>query len=497
MNDSERTYLTIDLKSFYASVECRERNLDPLNVNLVVADESRTDKTICLAVSPALKSFGIPGRPRLFAVKQKVAKINQERRKKSRGRIGRKSIYLNELNRDPSLELSFLVAVPRMALYMEYSRRIFEIYMRYVSPKDIHVYSIDEVFIDVSEYLNTYHMTARQLAMTMIRDVLSETGITATAGIGSNLYLAKVAMDIEAKHLPADKDGVRIAELDEYTYRKNLWHHQPLTDFWRVGKGIMARLAKYGIETMGDLARFSLKADGLLYKEFGINAELLIDHAWGYESCTMKNIKDYRPESNSLGSGQVLSEPYTYRKAAVVIREMINDLVLDLLEKNLMTDHVSLMVNYDSANDLENYDGKIVSNWYGKAVPKPGGASVQLKEYTSSRKEITDALMTVYRKNVDPHLLIRRINIAADRVLPFSTVSKIEKIEQTDLFSDPVQESETRKLIEEKRKKEEQIQKAILRIKKRYGQNAILNVTDFEEGATGIQRHEQIGGHRK
>ncbi|MBO4919671.1 MAG: DNA methylase [Erysipelotrichaceae bacterium] len=497
MEHSERTYLAIDLKSFYASVECRERNLDPLNVNLVVADESRTDKTICLAVSPALKTFGIPGRARLFEVKQKVSRINKERRKTNRGRIKGESIYLNELTDDPSLDISFLTAVPRMSHYMEYSRRIYEIYMRYVSPEDIHVYSIDEVFIDVSEYLNTYRMTARQLAMTMIREVLAETGITATAGIGTNLYLAKVAMDIEAKHLTADKDGVRIAQLDEYTYRKNLWNHQPLTDFWRVGKGITARLAKHGIYTMGDLARFSLKADGVLYDEFGINAELLIDHAWGYESCTMKDIKSYRPESNSLGSGQVLAEPYSYRKAEVVIREMINDLVLDLLEKDLVTDHVSLMVNYDAANELENYEGKIVSNWYGRVVPKPGGGSVQLKDYTSSNREITDAFMEIYKKTVDPHLLIRRINICADRILPYSVSAQKTRIEQTSLFSDPEKEEENRERKTAERKKEEQIQKAILRIKKRYGLNAIISGTDLEEGATGIQRHEQIGGHRK
>jgi len=497
MENSERTYIAIDLKSFYASVECRERNLDPLNVNLVVADESRTDKTICLAVSPALKSFGIPGRPRLFEVKQKVSRINKERRRINRGRIKGESVYLNELTDDPSLDISFLIAVPRMSMYMEYSRRIYEIYMRYVSPDDIHVYSIDEVFIDVSDYLNTYKMTARQLAMTMIREVLAETGITATAGIGTNLYLAKVAMDIEAKHLPADKDGVRIAVLDEYSYRKNLWSHQPLTDFWRIGKGITARLAKHGIYTMGDLARFSLKADGVLYDEFGINAELLIDHAWGFESCTMKDIKAYKPDSSSLGSGQVLMEPYTYRKAEVVIKEMINDLVLDLLEKDLVTDHVSLMVNYDTANELENYDGQIVSNWYGRAVPKPGGGSVQLNDYTSSLKEIMDAMLTIYKKTVDPHLLIRRINICADHILPYSAVSQRIRIEQTDLFSDPEKEMERKEKESYDKKKEEQIQKAILRIKKRYGQNAILNGTDFEEGATGILRHEQIGGHRK
>ena len=385
MEEKQRTYIAIDLKSFYASVECVEKGFDPLDTNLVVADESRTNKTICLAVSPALKSFGIPGRPRLFEVEQLVKEINEKRRQKAPGgQFKGKSALLHRLMSDDSLALDYVVATPRMALYIEYSTKIYDIYLKYVSKDDIHIYSIDEVFIDATDYLHTYGMNAHQFAMKMIEDIMINTGVTATAGIGTNLYLAKVAMDIVAKHKKADKDGVRIAELDEMSYRHILWDHEPLTDFWRIGKGIARRLQKYNIHTMGDIAEFSLRADGVLYDEFGINAELLIDHAWGYEPCTMKDIKQYRPVSNSLGAGQVLMEPYTFEKAKVVTKEMIDNLCLDLVEKGLVTDHVSLIINYDAKNDLRGYKGEIVTDYIGRKTAKPAGGSVPLAEYTSS-----------------------------------------------------------------------------------------------------------------
>ena len=498
MAERERTYVAIDLKSFYASVECVERSLDPLNANLVVADESRTNKTICLAVSPSLKSFGIPGRPRLFEVEQKVKQINRERQRKApAGILKGKSVFLDELQKDPSLALDYIVAVPRMGKYVEFSNDIYGVYLKYVSAEDIHVYSIDEVFIDVTAYLNTYRTTARELALRMIRDVMSLTGVTATAGIGSNLYLAKVAMDIVAKHLPADKDGVRIAEVDEMSYRKLLWTHEPLTDFWRVGPGIMRRLEKYGIHTMGDIARFSLRSEGTLYDEFGINAELLIDHAWGYEPCTMKDIKAYRSENHSTGIGQVLMEPYSYEKALVVMKEMVDNLALDLTEKRLCTDHVSLYVGYDSSNDLRNYQGEIRNDWYGRRGAGPGGGSAQLHDYTSSSRVLTGVFSELFKQSVNSELLIRRININADHVVLKTDAEASEKREQFSLFSDPEDTMEERKREEEEEKKEESLQHAILDIKRRFGKNSVLKGTNFEEGATGRQRNEQIGGHRE
>ena len=498
MENKDRTYIAIDLKSFYASVECVERGLDPLNTNLVVADSSRTNKTICLAVSPALKSFGIPGRPRLFEVEQMVEKLNRERRMNAPGRhISGKSAYLDKLTARKDLEIDYVVAIPRMALYIEYSTKIYDIYLKYVSKEDIHIYSIDEVFIDATAYLNTYRMNAHEFAMKMIEDIMVNTGVTATAGIGTNLYLAKVAMDIVAKHKKADKDGVRIAELDEMSYRRELWTHEPLTDFWRIGPGYMRRLAKYNIHTMGDVARFSLRADGTLYDEFGINAELLIDHAWGYEPCTMADIKAYRPENNSLGAGQVLMEPYPFEKARVVCKEMIDSLCLDLVEKGLVTDHVGLYINYDSRNDLSEYSGKIVSDWYGRPGARPASGSVALKMPTSSVKVITDALMAIYDANVDRSLLIRRININADHVFPKKMGEEKVHVEQFDLFTDP--EKAERELLEMRKqeKKEEDLAKALLDIKHRFGKNSVLKGTNYEEGATGKQRNEQIGGHRE
>ena len=497
MEEKQRTYIAIDLKSFYASVECAERGLDPLDTNLVVADKSRTNKTICLAVSPALKSFGIPGRPRLFEVEQMVADLNRERRKKSPNRSsGRTSCLFSELQRDPSAEIDYLVATPRMGLYMEYSNRIYETYLKYVAPEDIHVYSIDEVFIDVTNYLETYRLSAHELAIKMIRDVLGQTRITATAGIGSNLYLSKVAMDIVAKHIPADEDGVRIAEVDEQNYRRLLWTHEPITDFWRVGRGYAKRLAKYGLYTMGDVARFSLDHSEVLYKEFGINAELLIDHAWGYEPCTMADIKGYKPSNNSLSSGQVLMEPYSYEKTMVVVKEMADALAGDMVRKGVVGDRVGLFIGYDISNSNEGYTGEIVLDWYGRPVAKPGGGSAQLKRPTSSSRLITDAILEIYRRTVIPQLKIRRINITVDNIIPKEKAEKEEYV-QTDLFTD------VRELEEEEKKenlaleKESDRQKTVQDLKEKFGKNAVFLATSLEEGATGRQRNEQIGGHKK
>ena len=497
MNEKPRTYIAIDLKSFYASVECVEKGFDPLDTNLVVADESRTNRTICLAVSPALKSFGVSGRPRLFEVEQAVAKINRERFGKA-GRVTGKSCLSHKLAEDPSLALDYVVAMPRMALYIEYSTKIYDIYLKYVAKEDIHIYSIDEVFIDATDYLNTWKMNGHQFAMKIIEDIMMSTGITATAGIGRNLYLAKVAMDIVAKHKQPDKDGVRIAELDEMSYRRLLWTHEPLSDFWRVGRGIQKRLLeKFNIRTMGDIARFSLRADGALYDEFGINAELLIDHAWGYESCTMKDIKRYVPSASSSGIGQVLMEPYSFEKARVVCKEMIDSLCLDLVDKGLVAESVSLYVGYDAKSDLSHYEGKITKDWYGRKGAKPAGGSLQLKAPTSSVKIITDAVISIYDAAVDPHLLIRRINVAASRVVPKSSVEGKERIEQFSLFEDPDKKKEELEKEKIDEKKEEDLAKAILNIKQRFGKNAVLKGTNYEEGATGRQRNEQIGGHRE
>ncbi len=460
-----RTYIAIDLKSFYASVECVERGLDPLTTNLVVADASRTDKTICLAVSPSLKAYGIGGRPRLFEVVQKVAQINRGRRER----------------------LEYIVATPRMALYMQVSSRIYSIYLKYVAPEDIHVYSIDEVFIDATDYLITYSCTAHDLAMRMIRDVLATTGITATAGIGTNLYLAKVAMDIVAKHTDPDKDGVRIAQLDEMSYRRLLWDHTPLTDFWRVGHGIAAKLEAAGIHTMGALARRSLDPawEAYLYKLFGINAELLIDHAWGWEPCTMAMIKAFRPSANSLGSGQVLMEPYTFEKARTVMGEMVDSLVMDLVEKRLVTDQIVISVNYERldaavASGGKVYDGEQVRDWYGRTVPKPAHGSVNLGRRTSSTRLITEAVLGLFDKIVDRDLYVRRLNIVAANV-----TAENGEGEQLDLFGESFDTD-----------KERRQQEAILEIRRKYGKNAILKGMNFEEGATAIERNKQIGGHK-
>ncbi len=478
----ERTYIAIDLKSFYASVECAERGLDPLTTNLVVADSSRTDKTICLAVSPSLKAYGISGRPRLFEVKQRVSQINEDRRRAAPGRrLSGKSTDDPLLRSNPSLALDFIVATPRMALYMEVSSRIYAVYLKYIAPEDIHVYSIDEVFIDATDYLVTYSCSAHDLAMRMIRDVLATTGITATAGIGTNLYLAKVAMDIVAKHTEPDKDGVRVASLDEISYRRLLWDHTPLTDFWRVGHGISARLEAAGIHTMGELARNSLDPawEAFLYKTFGVNAELLIDHAWGWEPCTMAHIKAFRPSSNSLGSGQVLMEPYSFEKARVVVGEMIDSLVMDLVEKRLVTDQIVLSVNYEHLDDRP--DGtNLVRDWYGRTVPKPAHGSVNLGRKTSSTHIISEAALSLYDRIVNPKLKVRRLGVAAMNV-----TDEDSEVEQLELFDDSFD-----------KEKERRQQEAILQIRRKFGKNAILKGMNFEDGATAKERNMQIGGHK-
>ncbi len=504
----QRAYIAIDLKSFYASVECQERGLNPLTANLVVADVSRTEKTICLAVSPALKAYGIPGRARLFEVVRRVKEINRERLLAAPGHaFTGKSSDAAELSADPSLELDYIAAVPRMAFYMEYSTRIYKIYLRYIAPEDIHVYSIDEVFIDATNYLKTYHMTARELAVTMIRDVMNETGITATAGIGTNLYLAKIAMDIESKHVEPDADGMRIAELDEMSYRRQLWSHRPLTDFWRVGRGYAKKLEANGLYTMGDIARCSLGKENdfhneeLLYQLFGVNAELLIDHAWGIEPCTIDLIKQYKPENNSFNSAQVLTEPYDYRRASVVVREMADAMALDLVEKRMVTDQVVLTINYDREN-LDNpeirkkYKGPVTKDWYGRPAPKPAHGTETLDTPTSSGKEIMDAVMRIYQRTVHPDLLVRRITLVMNHVVREEEIQKENGFEQLDFFTDYRARQEARRAAEEKREKERQLQEAMLTIRKRYGKDAVLKGLNLQDGATGRERNRQIGGHK-
>ncbi len=500
--EKQRTYIAIDLKSFYASQECIERGLDPLKTNLVVADNSRTEKTICLAVSPALKAFGIPGRPRLFEVVQKAAEINAIRRSKAPGRVFRGSSYLApELEKDPSLELSYIVAPPRMAHYIECSTKIYEIYLQYVAPEDIHVYSIDEVFMDVTAYLKSSGLSSYAFARKMIQNVLEVTGITATAGIGSNLYLCKVAMDIVAKHIPADKDGVRIAHLTEQTYRELLWDHRPLTDFWRVGRGYARKLEQHGIFTMGDVARCSLVNEELLYKLFGVNAELLIDHAWGYESCMISDIKAYKPQTNSVGSGQVLHSPYDWQKAKLVLREMTDLLVLDLVEKGLVTDQMVVTVGYDIENLLDpvrrkNYQGEIVTDGYGRQIPKHSHGSVNLTQPTSSTRQIIDAVMGLYDRITDPELLVRRLNIVACHVVPEQSVIASSGPQQLDLFTDYAQEEQRQQTEAQLLEREKRRQQAVISIRRKFGKNAILKGMNLQEGATARDRNRQIGGHK-
>lgn len=503
-----KTYLSIDLKSFYASVECIERGLDPMTTNLTVADASRTEKTICLAVSPSLKAYGIQGRARLFEVVQKVKEANAVRVRNAPGRAYSGSSYdATALKASPGLAIDYIAAPPRMALYMEYSTKIYHTYLNYIAPEDIHVYSIDEVFMDVTSYLDTYKLTARELAMKMILDVLKTTGITATAGIGTNLYLCKIAMDIEAKHLAPDSNGVRIAELDEMSYRRSLWNHRPLTDFWRVGRGYAKKLEEKGLYTMGDIARCSLGpstayySEDLLYQLFGINAELLIDHAWGWEPCTIADVKAYKPSANGIGSGQVLHCPYTFEKARLIVREMTELLALDLVDKELVTNQMVLTVGYDieclkDPKIRQAYHGAVTTDQYGRAVPKHAHGTANLTRYTSSTKLIVDAVMELFERIVDAKLLVRRVNMAANRVLQEADAPKSDGIAQLDLFTDYAAEQEKEKKLNAQLAREKKKQMAMLSIQKKYGKNAILKGASLVDGATTIERNGQIGGHK-
>ncbi len=499
---SEKVYIAIDLKSFYASVECIDRGLNPLTANLVVADEGRTDKTICLAVTPALKALGIPGRPRLFEAKQKLKEANALRRGRVRKFTG-KSCDSVELANNPQLEADFIVAPPRMAHYMEVSSRVYETYLQFIAPEDIHPYSIDEVFIDATPYRKTYGLSGYELARKLIDAVLSETGITATAGVGTNLYLAKIAMDIVAKKMPPDEKGVRIAELDEMSYRRLLWDHKPLTDFWRVGRGYSRRLAKIGIHTMGQIARCSIGEstefynEDLLYKTFGINAQLLIDHAWGWESCTLADIKAYRPESSSISSGQVLSEPTPFDTAKLIAREMVDLLSLDLVDKGLETDQLVLTVGYDIENLTnpeisQNYHGEITTDHYGRKVPKHACGTVNLGLHTASTRLLTDRIMELFDRIVNPGLLVRRLTLNANHILKEGMAEQARPYEQTDFFG----EWEARTAQKAICQREKRRQKAILHLQKRYGKNIVLKGMNLWEGATAVQRNSQIGGHK-
>lgn len=492
----QRQYIAIDLKSFYASVECVERRLDPLDACLVVADASRTERTICLAVSPSLKAFGIGGRPRLFEVAQRVREVNR-----TRGRMG-KSTSGKVLSENPQLSVDYLVAPPRMALYIKYSARIYRTYLKYIAPEDIHVYSIDEVFIDVTPYLKTYGKTAHELAMDMIREVLRDTGITATAGIGSNLYLCKVAMDIVAKKMKPDKDGVRIAELDEMSYRRQLWEHTPLTDFWRVGRGIAARLAACGMFTMGDIAKCSIERAPLLYRLFGVNAELLIDHAWGWEPVTMAQVRAYRPATRSMSSGQVLTSAYTFEKARIVALEMADTLALDLVDKGLVTDQIVLEIGYD-AESLANpairglYGGRIATDHYGRQVPFHGHGSVRLSRPTSSSKILADTIGELFDRTANPILLFRRITLSANHLVDEACAKEHPRPVQLSLFIDYQEQARKERAETTRLEKERRRQEAILKIKKRFGKNALLKGLNYAEGATQKERNQQIGGHHE
>ncbi len=497
-----RTYAAIDLKSFYASVECTARGLDPMTTNLVVADESRTEKTICLAVSPSLKACGISGRARLFEVVQRMEEVNRNRRRRINGRVFEGTSYdSSELSRSPALEAGFITAPPRMAHYMEISSQIYGIYLKYAAPEDIHVYSIDEVFIDLTEYLEAQGMTARELTQRMIDDVLKETGITAAAGIGTNLYLCKIAMDIVAKHTKPDRNGVRIAELDEMSYRRRLWNHRPLTDFWRVGRGYAKKLEKHGMYTMGDIARCSLGKsyeyhnEDLLYKLFGKNAELLIDHAWGWEPCTIADIKAYRPQSSSIGSGQVLKCPYDWESARIIVREMTEALALELVDKGLVTDHITLTVGYDRESLARPYKGEIVTDYYGRKLPKHAHGTARLERRTSSAKLLTRAAAELYESITDRALLVRRVYLTAENTLPEESLVT-PAYEQLDLLTDYEEREKREKEEAEALDREKRVQQAILDIKKKFGKNAVLKGISLREGATSMERNNQIGGHK-
>ncbi len=499
--EENRIYVAIDLKSFYASVECVLRGYDPFDVNLVVADETRTEKTICLAASPAIKAHGVPGRARLFEVVEKAKAINAERRQAAPGRrLTGKSFFASELNRNPSLQFDFIIAPPQMAYYMKVSTEIFNIYLKYVAPEDIHVYSIDEVFIDATNYLATYKMNPREFTMMLIKDVLSSTGITATAGIGTNLYLCKIAMDIEAKHIEPDENGVRIAELDEMSYREKLWSHRPLTDFWRIGRGYATKLEANGFMTMGDVARCSINDEDRLYKLFGVNAELLIDHAWGWENAKIADIKAYTPENNSLSSGQVLPEPYSFEKGRLIVREMTDLLVLDLVKKRLVTDQMVLTVCYDVINLTDpaaEYSGEIKEDHYGRRAPKPAHGSINLGTFTSSTKKITEAVISLYERIVNPSLFVRRMYVVANHIVDErSAPAETDEGEQLNFFTDYAARDEKRKADAAAMEKEKRMQLAVIEIQKKHGKNAILKGMNLEEGATTVERNNTVGGHK-
>ena len=501
----ERTYICCDLKSFYASVECVERGLDPMTTNLVVADKRRTEKTICLAVSPSLKAYGISGRARLFEVVQRVAEVNAKRKWDAPGhQLTGTSWHDPEVRSDPSLALDYIVAPPRMTHYIDWSTKIYSIYLKYIAPEDIFPYSIDEVFMDITNYLDTYKMTARELTRTIILDILKTTGITAAAGIGTNLYLAKIAMDIVAKHVHPDKDGVRIAKLNEMTYRRLLWDHRPLTDFWRVGRGYAERLEAHGMYTMGDVARCSIGKPGeyhneeLLYKLFGVNAEILIDHAWGWEPCTIADVKSYKPENKSIVSGQVLQIPYDFDKARLVVREMADALALDLVDKGLVTNQLVLTVGYDRENlddpsRRQSYCGPVTTDRYGRKIPRHAVGTENFP-YTSSANDLLRAVTALYDRIVDKNLLIRRLSISANKLLPEADAPK-EEAEQLDLFTDYAAKEQQEQADEAAHTRERKIQEAMLGIKKKYGKNAILKGMNLEEGATAKERNQTIGGH--
>lgn len=492
-----KIYIAIDLKSFYASCECVERGLEPLKTNLVVADRERTNKTICLAVAPSLKQYGLPGRARLYEIVSKVLEINKERRKKINYKsFTGKSYDDNELKNNPYLELDYIVAKPRMSLYLNYSTRIYNIYLKYISPEDIHVYSIDEVFIDATNYLKLYNLTPYELTRKIIQNILDETGITATGGIGTNLYLAKVAMDIVAKHVDADKDGVRIATLDEISYRKLLWNHTPITDFWRIGRGYAKRLFENKIYTMGEIARKSLDDEEFFYKLFGINAEILIDHAWGYEPCTISDIKKFKPKINSLSSGQVLHTPYDYQKARIIVSEMTDSLVFDLVDKNVVTNQIGLIISYDIENIENGYKGNIEKDRYGRLMPKESKGSVNLDRYTSSTKIITDNMLNLYDQIIKKSLSVRRINIVFNNIIDSLEASNKKITKQLDLFSSGEELEKEEINLEKELDKEKKIQKTILNIRNKYGKNSILKGTNYVEGATARERNRQIGGHQ-
>lgn len=493
-----RIYVCIDLKSFYASVECVERNLDPLTTNLAVADPTRTEKTICLAISPSLKQYGIGGRARLFELQQLVKKVNNERKKQNNNqRFNGKSVNDNELKQDKTKALDFIIASPRMSHYIKFSTKIYNIYLRHIAKEDIFVYSIDEVFADITKYLKYNKTTPKEFVRTILQEVVTETGITATAGIGTNLFLAKVAMDVVAKHVPADKYGVRMAELDELTYRKKLWNYRPITDIWRIGKKIAKRLEKYNIYTLGDIAKCSIKNEDILYKEFGINAELLIDHAWGWEPCTIESIKNYKPQIKSLSTGQVLQCPYNYQKTKLIIKEMATLLSLDLVKKGLVTDQLVLTIGYDISNVTEDFKGEMKTDFYGRRIPKHAHGTINLSEKTSSSRKIITAVTKLLDTIVNKELWIRRINMTACKLTQKEQEEQKEKYEQLDLFSNPQEKEKIRNKNKKEDQQENTLQQTVLNLKEKYGKNSVLRGMNLEAGATTIERNQQIGGHHE